>query len=302
MSRNPHSRLICAIFAVTPVFSQEALSLPSWLQSYPGATPTVHASDSVVQSSYASAVEPADIVEHYRKLFEAAGLPFHPNDDGMGTSIRGEARECDLLIKIRTRTEGTVVNVNCSAKTQGSALSSPTDITVIKGRPQSPSGPAPAQQPHMTADEMMEQHHRKAAEMGLHRQYHDAAAPPLVWPSWLTNVNGAPVRPGIGVDQAKNPLLKAQYVTNEPMTEIYKFYRDVLNSHEYPARSSMSTGHTQTGIQQNAIGYVDGFNYPDGAPGAYTVIHVSFDRSVLNGPITVTMRFTTHDFIAKRGY
>ncbi len=44
------------------------------------------------------------------------------------------------------------------------------------------------------------------------------------------------------------------------------------------------------------------FNYPDGAPGAYSVIDVRFDRSVLNGPITVTMRFSTHDYIGKRGY
>jgi hypothetical protein len=47
---------------------------------------------------------------------------------------------------------------------------------------------------------------------------------------------------------------------------------------------------------------VEGFNYPDGAPGAYSDIQVSLNRSVLNGPITVTLRFTTHDFIASRGY
>jgi hypothetical protein len=152
-----------AIFALTPAFSQEAPSFPPWLKSYPGPTPAVHSSGTLVESSYTAAAQPEEIIRHYRALFEAAGLPFQPNADGLGTSIRGEARECDLLIQIRTRTEGTVVNVNCSAKTQGSALSSPTDITVIKGRPQSPSGPAPAQQPHMTADEMMEQHHRKAA-------------------------------------------------------------------------------------------------------------------------------------------
>ena len=97
-------------------------------------------------------------------------------------------------------------------------------------------------------------------------------------------------------------MLTARYTTNTPMTEIYQFYRDLLNSHEYPARASMSTGQTITGIVQNALGSVEGTNYPDGAPGAHSVIRVSFDRDVLNGPITVTMRFTTHDYIAKRGY
>jgi hypothetical protein len=57
-----------------------------------------------------------------------------------------------------------------------------------------------------------------------------------------------------------------------------------------------------TGVQQNATGYVEGSNYPDGAPGASSDIYVSFSRSVLNGPITVTLRFTTHDYIASRGY
>jgi hypothetical protein len=154
----------------------------------------------------------------------------------------------------------------------------------------------------MSTDEIMQQHHQKAAEMGLHRVYPDAPAPPLVWPSWLVHVGGASLRSTRGVNFEKDAMLTAQYTTNVPMTEIYRFYREALNAHEYPARSSMSTGHTESGIQQNAIGYVEGYNYPDGAPGAYSTIYVSFDRSVLNGPITVTLRFTTHDYISKRGY
>ena len=148
----------------------------------------------------------------------------------------------------------------------------------------------------------MQMHQQKAAEMGIHREHHDAAAPPLIWPPWLLRVDGETVRAVPGVDQSKNAMLKAQYTTNVPMTEIYSFYRELLTSHEYPTRSSISTGHTISGIQQNALGYVEGSNYPDGAPGAYSEIHVSFDRSVLNGPITVTMRFTTHEYIASRGY
>ena len=154
----------------------------------------------------------------------------------------------------------------------------------------------------MTADELMEQHHRIAAEMGLHRVHPDAPAPPLVWPSWLVQTGGASLRTTRGVNFEKDAMLKAQYTTSVPMTEIYRFYRELLNAHEYPARSSMSTGQTQSGVQQNAIGYVEGYNYPDGAPGAYSIIHVSFSRSVLNGPITVSLQFTTHDYIAKRGY
>jgi hypothetical protein len=298
--------LVSLIFALTPAFSQPASSLPAWLESYPGASPAVHSSDSLVESSYTIAAQPADIVQHYRKLFEAAGLSFLPNPDGIGTSIRASAPECDLLILIRPRQEGSFVDVNCSAKTQSAAPSSlPAEIRATPSRPQGSSTKAPPPHPPshpMTNDELMAQHHKIADEMGLHRVHPDAPAPPLVWPSWLVHIGGASLQTVRGVNFEKDAMLTAHYTTNVPMTEIYRFYRELLNAHEYPARSSMSTGQTQSGIQQNAIGYVEGYNYPDGAPGAYSIIHVSFDRSVLNGPITVSLQFTTHDYIAKRGY
>jgi hypothetical protein len=295
-----------AILALTPAFAQPAVSLPAWLESYPGAQPAVHSTDSLVESSYTVAAQPEQIIAHYRQLFEGAGLPYQPNPDGLGTSIRAATPECDLLIQIRTREEGVHVAVNCAAKSAPSAPISPGDVKMITGHPQAQPvraqvAPGPPAHP-MTADEMMEQHHRIAAEMGLHRQHPDAPAPPLVWPSWLASINGAPMKTTRGETNWKDPMLIAQYTSHVPMTEIYHFYRDLLNAHEYPARSSMSTGQTMTGVQQNAIGYVEGFNYPDGAPGAYSTIHVSFNRDVLNGPITVTLKFTTHEFIAKRGY
>jgi hypothetical protein len=308
MRRNRHrtrnSVLFAALvfFAQAPLFAQASVSFPPWLQNYPGVTATVRSSNFMVESSYTASATPADIVKFYNPLFDAAGLRFQPNDDGIGTSIRAEAPECDLLIQIRSRPEGTFVKVNCSAKTQA-ATSSPSGINVIASRPQvtrraSATGPTPT----APAADFMQMHQQKVAEMGIHREHHDAPAPPLIWPPWLVHVNGAAVRAVAGVDQSKNAMLKAQYITNVPMTEIYSFYRELLSSHEYPTRSSMSTGQTTSGIQQNALGYVEGSNYPDGAPGAYSVIHVSFDRSVLNGPITVTLRFTTHEYIASRGY
>jgi hypothetical protein len=313
MSRNSHhtGRVLVfttfALFARTPAFSQDAPSFPPWLVSYSGATATVVSSGAFVESSYSIPGQPASLIEHYRKLFEAAGLSFQPNSDGVGTSIRASAPECDLLIQIRSRDEGAFAKVTCSAKSQPSASFSPGDVKVIASRPQTnrvaPTpirSATPAQ--HRSSADFMQMHQQKVAEMGIHREYHDAPAPPLIWPSWLVHVSGADVRTERGVDQSKNAVLTARYTTNVPMTEIYRFYRELLTAHEYPTQSSLSTGHTLSGIQQNALGYVEGSNYPDGAPGAYSVIRVGFDRSVLNGPITVTMRFTTHEFIAKRGY
>jgi hypothetical protein len=294
-----------ALFSSTLGFSQGALSIPAWLQSYPGATAAVHSSDSLIESSYTTAAAPEQIVAHYGKLFEAAKLPFHPNPDGMGTSIRAEAPECDLLIQIRRRDEGAFVKVNCSAKTQPDPAASPGDVKVISSRPQStriPSTAAASGRAPMIPDKFMERHRQKVADMGIHREHHDAPAPPLVWPAWLGSVTGAALRPEAGVDQSKNAMLKARYTTNAPMSEIYKFYRESLQAHDYPTRSQLSTGQTMSGVLQNALGYVEGSNYPDGAPGASTEIRVSFSRDVLNGPITVSLRFTTHEYIVKRGY
>jgi hypothetical protein len=288
MSRTPY--LVFAVVAMA-----NAASLPAWLESYPGATPAVHSSEALVESKYLIAAQAEDVVEHYRKLFQGAGVAFHPNSDGVGTSIRADVQECDLLIQIRSRDEGTSVNVNCSAKTLPTDV---RDIRVLNGGATSPRV-APA---HPSGDDMMQRHHQIAMEMGLHRVHPDAPAPPLVWPSWLTHVSGGALRPTSGMNPAKDAMLRAQYTTNVPMTEIGKFYREAMDSHEYPARGGMRTGVTSTGIQQNAQGNLEGFNYPDGAPGAYSTIDISYGRSVLNGPITVTIRFTTHEYIAKRGY
>jgi hypothetical protein len=293
--------LVFTTFAIL-AFAQESPSLPSWLASYPGATPDVQSRGSFVESKYTTPAQPEEIVEHYRKLFEAAGQSFLPNFDGMGTSIRAALPECDLLIQIRTRQAGSFVDVNCSAKTVSSPSTAPPDVKVISSRPQYPrsntSSPAAPQIP----SDWMASHQRKVAEVGIHREHHDAPAPPLVWPSWLTHVRGAELRPVASVDQSKNGMLRAQYTTNVPMTEIYDFYRELLKSHEYPTTSHLGTGHTMSGIQQNADGAVEGTNYPDGAPGASSEIKIQFSRSVLNGPITVTLRFTTREYIAKRGY
>ena len=89
--------------------------------NYPGATPNSRVMGGLLESTYTTAARPAQVLEHYRGLFEAAGLRFQPNRDGIGTVIRGDAAECELLILIRERPPGTFVDVNCAAKAQPSA-------------------------------------------------------------------------------------------------------------------------------------------------------------------------------------
>ena len=251
-------RTALALLALARALAQEAPEFPSWLQNYPGAAPEARISGLVRESTYTVAALPADVLAHYRKELEGAGIAF----EATPTSLRASARECDLLVRITAVPEGASVDATCTAI-------------------------------HWT---------RVHASPLPRRERHDAPAPPLVWPAWLTHIDNKDLRLQTTANPAGDAMLTARYTTTVPMTELYQFYRDLLSVHEYPTRSRLQTGHTQTGIQQNAYGSVAGFNYPDGAPGAYSTIDVTFDRSVLNGPITVSLRFTTHAFIAKRGY
>jgi hypothetical protein len=155
--------------------------------------------------------------------------------------------------------------------------------------------------PPMTASEALERHQQRVRELGIHPDYQDAPAPPLVFPSWLVRMDGARVSLKQGVDQSHKAYLEARYISSQPMSAIYSFYEDLLNANEYRVHTSkLSTGQTISGIVQNAWGFVEGTNYPDGAPGPRTVIHVGFSRSNLNDPITVTMRITAYEFVAPK--
>jgi hypothetical protein len=257
----------------------------------------------LVESTYTTAAKAGQVLEHYRALFEAAGLRFQPNPDGIGTVIRGDAAECDLLILVRERAPGTFVDVNCAAKSQASPAASGKAVEILTAGPSKVRIPtSPRNRPQPTAEDMQESHARRVAELGIHPTYHDAPAPPLVWPSWLVHIKGAAVRPQQGVDESRKAYLKVRYVSSLPMTTLYNFYEDLLNSNEYRVHTSrLSTGQTISGVVQNAWGYVEGTNYPDGAPGPRSAIHVSFSRSKLNEPITVEMRFTVYEFVAPKG-
>ncbi len=96
------------------------LILPAWLMPYRGAQVVAHtelASRSEV--SYISDAKPVEVLSYYQHLIAGAGLPFLPAFDGIGTSIRVAATECDLLIKIREQETGTLTQVSCATKSAG---------------------------------------------------------------------------------------------------------------------------------------------------------------------------------------
>jgi hypothetical protein len=267
-----------------------AQSMPAWLVPVPGsATPSVRTSPASIESTYTTSASPGEVIAHHRALFETASIPFKPNFDGIGTTIRAAAAECDLLITVHEQSAGTLVRTACSVK----SAAGPGEIVV--------TGKAAASRAQYQQDvtDMMQRHEMAVKALNIHPVRHDAPAPPLVWPDWLVHVRGNRLHAEPGVDQSKESYLEASYVTGEKMTVIYNFYQDVLSQNGYSVHNaSLGTGHTTSGVVQNASGYVEGTNYPNGSPGARTVIHVSFSRSYLNEPIKVRARLTTYAYKA----
>jgi len=209
----------------------------------------------------------------------------------MGTTIRVAAKECDLFIQIRKRGEGTFTKVTCSGKVDPSSMQAAENpnIEMITGI----TPPPPKAKPGEPAG--ADQQKASPPPIKFNKVPRNMPAPPLVWPGWLTQVRGQALKPKLKADPKS---LNASYSTNAPMTEIFDFYRQLLMDHNYRPSADIATGHTSSGVQQNAMGAIDGVNYVDGYPGANTTINISMDRTVLNGPITVTLRVASHEFNA----
>jgi len=116
--------------------AQTKVSLPAWLSPYPGA----HVESSkATETSYTVAAKPDDVIAHYRKLLVSQALPFIPNFDGMGTSVRAAAAECDLLLKIRESDSGTSIRVSCTPRIAGSNSSLyGADVGIVNPAPAPP--------------------------------------------------------------------------------------------------------------------------------------------------------------------
>ena len=293
------------------VGQQAPLVMPPWLTPYPGANAATQVSSpALVETSYSTPAKPEVVIAHYRQLFEAAGVRFNSNFDGSGTSIRGAATECDLLIKVREEGEGTSARVSCATKS--AAPLSGADVVVTNGsggrsNPQTPSHQL------FDAEKYKAEHRQRMADESAALQRHIANnkagrfdeqvyphapendPPPLAWPSWLVHIRGGPLNPEQGVDQSRVKYLMSKYVSGAPMTTIYNFYEDLLNGHGYRVYSSkLATGQTIEGVIQNADGYLEGAHHPYGVSGPRTIIRVTFSRFHLNDPIDVRIKFTAH--------
>jgi hypothetical protein len=320
--KSPKIGLVLVILMWPASGQQAPLATPAWLVPYPGAqAKTTAASAPTVEAVYTAAATAQEVVEHYGRLFDAAGVPFSPNFDGIGTSIRGAAAECDLLIKIQEDSGETLARVSCTAKTAaplgGAEVSvtnsSPTNRNrSSSGRVSSRPNGAPAQESARAAEwraalqkriaDSNAANERRRANIAAGRYGEQAwphapenDAPPLVWPDWLVSMEGGRVNPKQGVDQSYKNYLQSGFISSAPMTEIYNFYKDLLKAHGFSVYSArLGTGQTLSGIVQNAVGHVEGSHHPYDITGPRTVIRVDFRRNELNAPISVSMRVTVY--------
>ncbi len=295
--------------AIAAIAQSAPLAMPPWLTPYPGTTvATLASSPSLVETSYSTSAKPDEVIAHYRRLFEAAGVRFNSNFDGSGTSIRAAAAECDLLIKVREESAGAIARVSCAAKS--AAPLSGADVVVTN-----PGGKANAHAafPPLDVEKFKAEHRKRMEDESAALERHIANnkagrfdeqvwphapqndAPPLVWPAWLVHIRGTRLNPEQGVDQSRTKYLQSKFVSGAPMTAIYNFYEDLLNGNGHRVYSSkLGTGQTIDGFIQNSDGYVEGANKPYDITGPSTVIRVTFSRFHLNDPIDVRIKFSAH--------
>lgn len=285
--------------AAALLFLCQDLTAPGWLVPFPGAQPEETRSEASVRTQYATPAKPAEVIAHYQKLLAGAGLAAAANADGLGTSIRAAAPECDLLIQVREAGGGTLVRTACSARVAASnALPAVTGVpsrrnASVRERAQAWHGARERDPDAMKKyDQPVYPPHKKLDI------WDESTTPPLEWPAWLVYMPGA--SRGLTVTERadkndKRPYLHSSFTTSAPMTQVHEFYRALFTANGLPPPvERLSTGQTLSGAIQNAAGAVEANRYVRGNHGAHVQIRVSFHRSYLNAPITVTLTAKPH--------
>ncbi len=265
-----------------PVCLQSQATLPAWLLAYPGAHIARSNLAAMWAASFTTTDRPETVVDYYAQAFASQGLVFAPKSNRFATSIQADA-DCGVLsISVMKKEDGSSVQLNCRVKFQ-------------------PQAPKSTGNYSRDVTNMMDTHRQAVAALGIGRERPAAPAPPLEWPAWLTRAEGGLPAIYQGSDPSYAGMLKAEYTSGRPMSELFAFYHDLLSANGYQInRGHVQTGQTISGIQQNADGVVEGDIYPDGFPGPYIEIRVNLSRSRLNDPIRVSIGFRTQAYAGRK--
>ena len=291
-------RLPVLIAIVACVSGQTPLSIPSWLVSFPGTTPQTKTSSGYFESTYEVSAKPQEIITHYKKLFEAQGLPFQPNFDGMGTAIRGETREYSLLLLIRPQGSGSWVQVSGAAKSTGNAGATATVVNTSPAQPRASSMPSIEQRKAEMQEQtrkVLEQDREKHREQIRAMEKYDRPVyprpkgqpPALVWPAWLGATDGSRIESRKGVDQFGRKFLRSAFTADGGRAAIQAYYADLLNANGYPVRIQSIAS-----APRDRKGWVEGERYVNGTSGPKTVMRV--DLVPAGDLISVELRITAY--------
>jgi len=257
--------VILIVMAQSPTAS---VSMPDWLAAWPDTAVRLQQSAALVRSSYTAQAEPTAVVAYYRQQLKSAGLPFTSAFNGIGTSVRASAPECDLLIQISDDGGGgTSVTVNCASRTSGH-------------QPARYASTQTARQPPSAS-----QHPVRSVSNG-------PGLPTVYWPSWFDHMPGADrgLEVSVAQDSAGRKYMTSSFTISTRMQSVRDFYTARIKGAGYSEmRTSVATGDTMFGERQDATGYVEGVKYPNGKGNGKLKAHVSYHRTVLNGPITVEL-------------
>jgi hypothetical protein len=183
--------------------------MPPWLKPYPGVSPETKRTNTTVESSYVVSAAPKDVVAHFQALFDDQGIPIDSIGAPEGFYLHAEPAECNVDIAILHNDKGTSVKVTCASK-MGSA---PPPI-MMQANP-GDAEPDAAKKPGAAG----------------------AKASALVWPDWLTRVDGAKL-----AGRKVGSQFKGAYTTAEAAKDILSYYMDLLNSHDYQVSEVLPTG------------------------------------------------------------
>ena len=123
--RNGTPRVLALVLAPSVAIAAGVpMQLPDWIEVFPGGsdqTTTVSAVE--VDVSYSAPVPPPEVIGFYRERLTKAGVEVQASFNGIGTTIQASTEKNACVIRIGESANDAVVNVKCSRKPGGPAVS-----------------------------------------------------------------------------------------------------------------------------------------------------------------------------------
>lgn len=298
------------LFNLSKLHGQVAVTnWPQWLSLPEGVQAERTQSPGLISVSYRVQAKPEDSAKQLTAKFEQAKLPYSPQADGIGLTARVAAAECDLLLQFHPSQGGTQVKIHCAAKSAPvDNFYIPTDARSSR-RASLESMRARNAHPQQQAADFERDSRANMAKYDQARpassiSFYNDDAPPLQWPAWLGRMDGqGGLRPERSQKDGKSCLVGRYTTSTVEMSKLVYGHEDLFRANGFQVPTmNLSTGHTWDGkIVQNKSGRVEGYLTPDGTvSGPSTKLTASFNRSVVNGPISVYLEVCVQGSFGRR--